>query len=355
MRRSSQKLSSEAPVPYRYWEELLSKVYETKDFRIAISGESFSDAPDEVIEQIVYELDPSITRVLITLRPLENILSSQWQQSIQAGAIRKSFEEWLRDIFSDSNLPEKSKAFWFRNRHDHLLQRWSRIIGPDKVIVQVLDSADRGFLFRGVEQMLGLSYGTLKDDGRIINRSLTMLEAEAIRSFYVRLDKLGLGEISQHINYMISPAELIKSKRPFHDEAKIQLPRWALERARVVSNQMVDNIRQSGVVIVGDLMALAPSSPVALEEDIGSSEAMPPDLAGWVAAGVVIKSGIIPRSPLPPGASVPLVWLHQANRAQLIAEVLRRVQLKALRPLESLKRKCIKISKEREEKRTDGK
>ena len=132
---------------------------------------------------------------------------------------------------------------------------------------------------------------------------------------------------------MVSPSELIKRDRKPMDEAKITLPRWALERSRELSAEMVQNIVASGAQIIGDADALAPTGPVDAPEHLSPIESVPADLPGWTAAGVIISSGIA-RGDLPPTptTTLPTSWLRRATGRQLIGEVLRRAKIRIMRP-----------------------
>ena len=332
-RRSSRKFSGESAVPYWHWENLLKKVSEIHENRVVVSGEEFCDLPREIIQTISSDFGSKSLRIMITLRPLESILTSQWQQYIQFGKVTDSLEEWLSQIFLENPLSKHAEGFWVRHRHDKLVERWGSVVGKENVIVIALDPQDRGLLFRSVEALTGLREGTLVDEGRLINRSITLPEAEAIRAMYSRLQQLGLAELSRHIRYMVSPSELIKRDRKPMDEAKITLPRWALERSRELSAEMVQNIVASGAQIIGNADALAPTGSVDAPEHLSPIESVPADLPGWTAAGVIISSGIA-RGDLPPTptTTLPTSWLRRATGRQLIGEVLRRAKIRIMRP-----------------------
>jgi hypothetical protein len=240
-------------------------------------------------------------------------------------------------VFSESTSNDHVNGFWVRHRHDVLASRWGRTFGANNITILALDPNDHGLLFRSVEALVGLRQGTLVDDGRLINRSITAPEAEAIRAMYARLQSLGLGDLSRHIRYMVSPSELIKRDRTPVNEEKIMLPRWALDRAREVSAETVRNIAKSGAHIIGNIDALAPDDQIDAPEHLPEITAVPADLPGWTAAGVIISSGIS-RGDLPPTptTSLPTAWLHRATGSQLLREVLRRIKIRAGQPLERL-------------------
>jgi hypothetical protein len=335
--KPSRKFSDESPVPLWHWENLLEKVRKSEDFRIMVSGEEFCNINDAAISNAIKAFGRNRTKILVTLRPLEKILSSQWQQYIQFGAVTERFEPWLTQAFASTVTDRLIQEFWVRHRHDDLIDRWGKAVGMENVYCLVLDPLDHGLLFRSVEALFGLRESTLVDDGRLLNRSITAPEAEAIRSMYVRLRDLGLGELSRHVRYMISPSELIKRDRVPVEEPKIELPRWALTRAREISSEMAQNIARSGAQIIGNIHDLTPTDSTVAPDHLPTLETLPADLPGWTAAGVIISSGIS-RGDLPPTptTSLPTVWLRRATGAQLMREVMRRVKIRLARPLSRL-------------------
>jgi hypothetical protein len=339
-RRSTRKIHGEAAVPSWYWENLVNEVRSSKEYRVVISGEGFADTAAKVVQDIGAQLGVNQTKILITLRPLERILSSQWQQYIQFGTVISPFEDWLRQTLDVFARTEEVKGFWLRHRHDELVRRWGSVFGTSNILVIALNPRDHGLLFRSVEELLGLRESTLVDDGRLINRSLTAPEAEAIRSIYERLQDLELGDLSRHIRYMVSPSELIKRNRVPVGEAKIELPRWALERAREISAEMAQNIARSGARLIGNINDLTPTDPIVAPEHLPALDVVPADLPGWTATGVIIRSGIA-RGDLPPTptTSLPTAWLRRATGTQLMREVLRRVRIRLSRTFSRLTRR----------------
>lgn len=343
--KASRKFASETAVPYWHWENLLEKVRASTEARVVVSGEEFCNFEDDAIAKAVESFGNGRTKVFVTLRPLEKILASQWQQYVQFGAVTDRFEDWLKKILAPNNSDQLVRDFWIRHRHDRLVERWSKAVGAPNLICLVLNPKDHSLLFRSVQDMLGLREGTLQDEGRLINRSITAPEAEAIRALYERLQKLGYGDLSRHIRYMISPSELIKRDRVPVGEAKSELPRWALERARELSAEIAKGIGASGTRIIGNLDDLVPEESVEAPEHLPVLDSVPADLPGWTAAGVIISSGIA-RGDLPPTptTTLPTAWLRRATGSQLMREVMRRVRIRLLQPFSRL----------RSEKKGDG-
>jgi hypothetical protein len=344
-KRPTRRFASAKPVPIEHWTSLIEKVNAASaNERVVISGEEFCSAQGEVIEKIVSDLGKETLQILITLRPLEKVMASQWQQFVQAGVVTTSIDEWLRSAFDNEVEIESIRRFWVRHRHDQLVHRWVERVGKERVTILVLDESDKSYLYRKVEELVGLSAGTLITDDRLINRSMTLEEAESVRAMYALLKEQGLGELADHVRFMISPSEVIKRKRvPHPSESRITLPSWAIREARDVGRGIVDAIRDEGVRIIGDLNWLAPEQQSTEPSTVSGSGLatnrlhVPVDLAGWTAYGTIISSGIA-RGDLPPAptSTLPFSWLRRATGSQLMREVFRRATIRIRQPLQSI-------------------
>lgn len=344
-KRPTRRFASAKPVPIEHWTSLVEKVNAASaNERVVISGEEFCSAQDDVLNKIVSDLGRETLQILITLRPLEKIMASQWQQFVQAGVVTASIDDWLRSAFDNEVEIESIRRLWARHRHDQLVHRWVEQVGKERVTILVLDEGDKSYLYRKVEELVGLSAGTLITDERLINRSMTLQEAESVRAMYSLLKEQGLGELADHVRFMISPSEVIKRKRvPHSSESRVTLPGWAIREARDVGRRMVDAIRDEGVSIVGDLNWLAPEqqskdSAAASSPGLGADRLqVPVDLAGWTAYGAILSSGIA-RGDLPPAptSTLPFSWLRRATGSQLTREVFRRANIRIRQPFQRL-------------------
>ncbi len=344
-KRPTRRFSSAQPVPIEHWTTLVAKVNAASSSeRVVISGEEFCSAQPDVIETIVRDLGRERLHIILTLRPLEKIMASQWQQYIQAGAVTDSLEEWVKSALGNKVEIENIRKFWYRHRHDQLLKRWVHAVGRERVTVVVLDETDRTFLYRQFEALLGVRDGTLLTDGRLVNRSMTLEEAESVRAMYLLLKREGLGELADHVRFMISPSELLKRTRtPNQWESKVELPAWAQIQARAIGQEMTENILAEGVRIIGDPHGLTPGKKAtgakdpALVASANGEMLVPVELAGWTAYGVIVNSGIS-RGDLPPAptSTLPFTWLRRATGGQLMREVLRRAKLRLRQPVARL-------------------
>ena len=262
------------------WRELVDAMRAEGADRKVYSSEYLADATDEQVVRVIDALGPEDTFVVITLRPLVDIVPSQYQQDLQGG-LTTDYATWLRETFEGVEAP---LGFWQRHRHDALVERWARVAGRDRVVVVASDGRDFDAVPAAFEKLLGLVPGTLVGRRGRPNRSLTWPEAEVMRRFNVEAGRAGLVGSKYHLLTKYA-ADLVKERAPAPDEPRIVTPAWAVEQARALGAAFADAIRASAVTVVGDLAALASGADVA--EPSRPPASVDLDVAALFAAGFV--------------------------------------------------------------------
>jgi hypothetical protein len=276
------------PPPRWLWLRLLNDIRSSTAKRVVLSSEYFADAQPEPAARVVQELDPKRVQIVVTLRPLSRILTSQWQQFVR-NQNTTPFEDFLRKMLDEPH-PAKPPVFWRRHRHDDLVQRWIDLVGPDHLTVVALNDGDRDMVLRAFEQLTALRPGTLEADPTIQNRSMTAPEIETIRHFNIAFKEQNLPSLLYQRIMRFGAAFVMQQRTPHPDEPKIELPDWSVEPIREIATEMMANIRATGVRVVGDLddMLYIPSPRVGPAPAVTVS----PDVAASAALGVLIASGL---------------------------------------------------------------
>ena len=130
-------------------------------------------------------------------------------------------------------------------------------------------------------------------DRDLSNRSLTLAEVEAVRAFNRAARAAGVSRAVHAQTMRFGAATRMKRRRPDADEARIDTPQWALDRAREADVEIVAGIERLGVRVIGDLASLAVPQPgrPGGEAPLGSI-LVAPDVAAEMALGVLLASGI---------------------------------------------------------------
>jgi hypothetical protein len=269
------------------WRRLLLSIRRSSARRVLLSSEFFADGTPAAIRSVVDELDPARVHVVATLRPLARIIPSQWQQWVQ-NQLTESFDRWLDRLLHEP--PSASELFWRRHRHDELIDRWSQIVGPDRMTVVVLDPRDHDFVFRSIERLTELVPGTLQPVPDYANRSLTLAEVEVIRAINIELADQGLARAEYNRLMRFGAAPLMKRREPRPGEARLELPSWSVAPIEAIQREIVDAVRASGVRVVGNLDWLT-APPVSRETSL-DDVAVSPDVAASAAVAVLIATGV---------------------------------------------------------------
>lgn len=244
------------------WQRFTREVRGSAAERVFVSSETFSRAPDSRLPRIVEDLGGPGLQVVITMRPLGQILPSRWQQQMQDFQV-DSYSDWLRRLFDAGAEADPSTApVWRRYRVDRLIERWGALVGEENVTVVVLDPEDRSMLLGTFERLLGLPAGFLVPAPDKDNLSLPWPEAEMLRAFNRRFRTEG----HDRALYVRSVRRYAKRQikvagQPVMPACPIETPAWAVERANEVVAEMTAGIRDSGARVIGDLANLVTPVP----------------------------------------------------------------------------------------------
>ncbi len=271
--------------PKKHWKRLLKEV----DYpgRVIISSEFLDDVKPEVGARIVEDLGGTQkVSVVVTLRAIGSILPSAWQQQVKSGMTIR-YEQWLEKVLSDE-ASSRSDHFWWRHDQVQQVKRWADIVGADRTYAVVLAEGDRNAIFNAFEGLLGLDEGMLAaHQGLLANRSMTAAEAEFVR----RLNKELVGQMSwDEFSSLVRRGlvlNMVEKRTPGPDEAKVQTPKWAAERAAALGQGFADGLGALGVNVIGDPQALA-AEPRSGADD--PQQALDMDAAVAAAIGVVTES-----------------------------------------------------------------
>lgn len=276
------------------WHALVREFRRAKEQRVVVSSEFFAWAKPDAIARIVEDLDPTRIQVVVTLRRLAKVIPSMWQQNVQQGTVTP-FGEWVSGV-----VERKNQAFWYLERHDELIERWSTVVGPERVTAVVVDDRDHDVLMHSFERLLGLDAGLFHDVPDQMNRSLTLPEAEAVRAFNVAFNAEKLPRDLHARTMRFGAAQHMKERKPPRHEQRVTLPPWAVEPVAEIQREIADNIRSSGVRIVGSLDVLTRSEAVEGVE-AGAADGIPAEVAGSMGMALLVSTGAVRTAGLTKG------------------------------------------------------
>jgi len=242
-----------------------------------ISSEFFSEINDDQLILMAHDLRDFDVEVIFTIRPLVKVLTSSYQQYLKYG-IKASYEEWLEDIFHNSEKPKYTPTFWKRHRHEAVIARWAKAFGNQNIHLVVVDELEPDLLYDAFNKILKLPAGTLKEvKGSGSNRSLNYPEIALLLAINKAFPKdrawsdyeifVREGSI-RHLTNQVQLAEL---------GTKLLTPQWAVDESARLSSNSITKINDLEIKIYGDLNRLSSAViPVGVNSKISE---IPIDIA----------------------------------------------------------------------------
>jgi hypothetical protein len=279
---------SDEPRDRTRWLELVRQARRHQG-RVLFSSEVLCEADDETARRLVDELGGERVQVLITLRPLEALLPSTWQQYLKSG-YSLPYKRWLRRVLK-SQEAKTTRSFWRRNDHGRLVERWGALVGPENVGVLIVNTGDRFGLYRDFERLLGLPHESLLPGESLPgNRSLSAAEAETLRLFNARMKEEMPYAAYHRLVRRGAALNLVEGRRPEPEELPIMTPAWAVSRAREFGEESVRRIAASGSPVFGPLELLTPTHEVMGARGDKAPRSVPVDIAPLLLEGAVRAS-----------------------------------------------------------------
>jgi hypothetical protein len=314
------------PARAKDWEQLVEQVHAAAQQRVIVSSEFFDEADDLMARRAVDELGGERVHVVVTLRPLAKILPSAWQQYVRNG-VSVPYHSWLDGMLTKAPYDRPTPSFWRRHRHAELVERWASIVGPERILVVVVDESDRDALMRTFEQIVGLPRGVLAPESGWTNRSFTAAETELVRDVNIRFRGRKWPEPVYNRVIRLGAVASMQRRTPAPDEPGIATPKWAIDRANELAAEASARISASGVRVLGDLASLSSVEPK--DDDVSIDEvSLPVPAASAAVLGAIAASGVI--DPETPAARAPRDISHYSSR-ELVGILGKRVRDRAER------------------------
>lgn len=261
--------------PRTLWTDLMEDIDAKPSTRVMVTHEHAATASDDEAATFVRELGKGRTHVVLTLRPVQEMLVSRWIENLKEG-MAAPFERWMEAVYepSDDLVPGRMRRYFDQAG---LIERWAAAAGPDNVTVIVVDKSDRNLLTDTFERLLDLPPQTLTgvvSGGIRANRSMSLPESQVMQRVNAEVVRPEEMSWPAYLTVVRRGAinRLLDVRVPTADEARVRLPQWAAERAAQDASHYVERIAASGVRVIGDLEMLRGDGPVT-ENPEGADDA----------------------------------------------------------------------------------
>ncbi|WP_017933211.1 hypothetical protein [Nocardioides sp. Iso805N] len=247
------------------WAAIRADLIDASVPRRVFSKETFANAGDGRARRVVSDLTADGTRlhVVVSARPVAELIPSQYSQFVQRGLCAMPFEEWAEAVLSGDTDDRTVRMFWKRHSHDEQVRRWGALVGQENLTVVVVDRRDPEFLARSFEQLLALRAGTLaaRMGADRANRSLTVPELELVREWHTITARAGASR-SDTVRLAWRLCHQLRQLDAAPDARRLALGEPARARADERAAASAAAIAASGARVLGNLAALA-SVPIA--------------------------------------------------------------------------------------------
>ncbi len=237
------------------WDALVDDVRAHQPSNVLISMETFAVADADAARRVVQSFPTHRPRVVITARDLGRVVPGQWQESIKNGATL-DFDKFLAVISAPGarTLPG-GRAFWGPQDIGRMLRTWQPFVGPtDLVLVTVPPSgAERTLLWHRFCEAAELP--TFDANLAVgANESLGQSSVELMRQLNVKAKDRKLPfEVTRVLKHAV--AKQILAGRA-DQETPLQVPDTYRAWASRAAEELVDDIKDVGPVVVGELAEL---------------------------------------------------------------------------------------------------
>jgi hypothetical protein len=267
------------------WQALCDETTASSLPHSVISMEMMTRARPRQVARAVQALPADqAVRVIITARELSRLAPARWQESVQ---FRKSWtlEEYLSGVFAHPREKETGAAKHFWGLHDtpKTVATWANEVGLDNVTVVTLppsgSSPDQLWLRFG--EALGVALDGFSEAEQA-NASLGSASAEVMRRLNLALVDLDVGE-AEHARIcrkFLGKTVLPQLRR---NEPTVVMPVAFRATSRAVSDELVAELLDSGVRVVGDLSELLPASDTPEPEPATDTQMLDAALAALAA------------------------------------------------------------------------
>lgn len=233
------------------------------------SHELMAPARLEAVRELVAMVPDHDVRMVLTVRDPAMTLSSLWQQNIQ-----QRQDKTLEQILDGARRRGGAQgAFFFDRSVDvkAVLERWGQVIGPERThVVVVPPSGGSGDLLTRFCGAIGVDPATMTAPESRANPALGAVQAELLRRVNVALgDRLPHPRAGyRQVGKTWLAGQVLQRQRG----ERLRLPAGSREWVEQLSQEWIDHIRETGVVVHGDLDEIRPSTRAFASDDIARHE-----------------------------------------------------------------------------------
>lgn len=234
------------------WDAMAAEIRASDSDAVVVSDERLAACTVEEVERAVASLAPAEVHVVYTSRGLTELLPAEWQEHVKDCDTR-TFDAWLSDITAAREHGQE----WFWQVHDvaDVLRRWGAVVQADRLHVLTLPppGSPPNLLWERFASVLGIDPNGVDADVRA-NASLGAEGTEVVRRVNEALPDFPVWHRVLITREILAHGILA----PRTNKTRITLPSDWAPWVREYADRLVDDLKNEGYHVVGDLTELLP-------------------------------------------------------------------------------------------------
>jgi hypothetical protein len=230
------------------WQEFVQSINDSTSDVVLISSEFLTAAGKKQIKRIKEDFAQFHIEIFFTLRPLNRIIPSIYQQNLKKGSIH-SYPEWISKKFmtETGELRQTPRLI----NHAQVIENWAKVFGAENISLIIGDSRQPELLYRLTEKLLGISQLS-QVHTRALNRSLTVRECEILRRVNASVNKKWSWYEYQKLVRQGYVKEITGTKST-SGESGFQTPQFLQDVISNFASNQIKVIEKLGVRVLGDI------------------------------------------------------------------------------------------------------
>jgi hypothetical protein len=254
-----EKWAGEEKTAQGQWDAIVADARKSRG-HVLISHEILAAAGPESVARAMASFPDREVHVIITARDLGRQIPAEWQERVKHRGGR-NYAEFLRALQRNYSRTDWTVWFWRVQHLPRIIATWGASLPPDRIHLVTVPPPDgpRQALWQRFTSVLGLSQRATYEESSTTNASLGGAEVTMLRQLNGVLRDEGVPR-AIYVNWVReSIVKEVLAKRP--DKTRVTVPPPRRAAVDEITASWLEDIRTSGVDVVGDLADLEPVWP----------------------------------------------------------------------------------------------
>ena len=241
------------------WDALVNEARRSRR-HVLISHEILAAAGPESVDRAMASFPEHEVHVVITARDLGRQIPAEWQERVKHRGGR-DYAAFLKALQRNYTRTDWTVWFWRVQHLPRIIETWGAALPPERIHLVTVPPADgpRTALWERFATVLGLSPRASYAESETTNASLGAAEVTMLRRLNGALKDEGVPR-TIYVNWVReSIVKEVLAQRP--DKVLATVPPRRRASVDEITASWLEDIRRSGVDVVGDLKDLEPVWP----------------------------------------------------------------------------------------------